>query len=506
MKINLPEKVNILIRQLESCGHEAFAVGGCVRDSILGRAPNDWDLCTSATPEEMRECFAGGGPGASAPGGQLSATPDDAAQESGGRRPGPGGQSDSSHHACKVIETGLQHGTLTVLLDGDAFEITTYRIDGEYSDGRHPDQVEFTRSLQEDLARRDFTINAMAYNDAAGLVDPFGGQADLKAGILRCVGEPEKRFTEDSLRILRCIRFASQLNYSIEPGTSAAMYTCLPLIDRVAAERIRIEFDKLLCGPAAPAVLRQHRDIIAHIIPEIRPMFDLDQKNAYHIYDVWEHTLQVLSHIPNDPDLRLAAFFHDIGKPPTMTVVPNERYVSPPAAPGAGAKSAGADFPEWGHFYGHEAAGAEITGKILRRLKYDNATRENVCTVIDAHKIVFQPTARHARRLLNKLGEKQLRQLIQLELADVKSQNPVYTDEREKNISAFEASLNEVLAEDQCFSLKHMAINGSDLMKLGVPQGREIGRVLNALLDQVVEGVLPNDRDTLMMQAAKFIK
>ena len=475
MKINLPEKVNILIQHLESCGHEAFAVGGCVRDSILGRTPNDWDLCTSATPEEMKACFAGGGP------------------------------QDSSHHTCKVIETGLQHGTLTVLLDGDAFEITTYRIDGEYSDGRHPDQVEFTRSLKEDLARRDFTINAMAYNNAAGLVDPFGGQADLNAGILRCVGEPSRRFSEDSLRILRCIRFASQLNYSIEPDTAAAMYSCLPLIDRVAAERIRIEFDKLLCGPAAPEVLRQHRDIIAHIIPEIRPMFDLDQKNAYHVYDVWEHTLQVLSHIPDDPVLRLAAFFHDIGKPPTMTVVPNERYVPAPAPPYQRDQT-GTGFPEWGHFYGHEAAGAEITDKVLRRLKYDNMTRENVCTVIDAHKIVFQSTERHARRLLNKLGESQLRQLIQLELADVKSQNPVYTDERVKNISAFEDALNKVLAAEQCFSLKHLSIKGSDLIELGVPQGREIGRILNTLLEQVVDGDLPNDHDTLIENAAKLMK
>jgi len=476
MKINLPEKVNILISQLESCGHEAFAVGGCVRDSILGRMPNDWDLCTSATPEEMKECFT-----------------------------------------CKIIETGLQHGTLTVLLDGDAFEITTYRIDGEYSDGRHPDQVVFTRSLKADLARRDFTINAMAYSDAAGLVDPFGGQADLNAGLLRCVGEPARRFTEDSLRILRCIRFASQLGYDIESDTAKAMYSCLPLIDRVAAERIRIEFDKLLCGPAAAAILRQHRDIIAHIIPEVRPMFDLDQKNAYHVYDVWEHTLQVLSHIPAKPALKLSAFFHDIGKPPTMTVVPNERYApASPPQPDHSRKSAasspdhsnhaGADFPEWGHFYGHEAAGAEITDKVMRRLKYDNATRENVCTVIDAHKIVFQPTARHARRLLGKLGETQLRQLIQLELADVKSQNPVYTDERVANITAFTEALDEVIAEEQCFSLKHLAVKGSDLLELGIPQGREIGRILNTLLEQVVEGDLPNEKNALLEQAVKLLK
>ncbi len=461
MKINLPVKVNILISHLESCGYEAFAVGGCIRDSIMGRTPNDWDLCTSASPDEMKECFTGFVPIISG----------------------------CTARECKVIETGLQHGTLTVLLDGETFEITTYRIDGEYSDGRHPDQVEFTRSLKEDLARRDFTVNAMAYNDSMGFVDPFGGRSDLNSGILRCVGDPVRRFTEDSLRILRCIRFASQLDYMIENSTSAAMYECLPLIDRVAVERIRAEFDKLLCGPAATDVLRQHRDIMAHIIPEIKPMFDLDQKNAYHVYDVWEHTLYVVEHIPATPLLRLMAFFHDIGKPTTMTVVPNDKP----------------DYPEWGHFYGHEAAGAEITNTVLRRLKYDNATRETVHNVIDAHKIIFQPTEKHARRLLLKLGEEQLRMLIQLELADVKSQNPVYTEERVDNIQAFETALNTVLAAEQCFSLKHLAIGGRDLLELGVPQGREIGHILNTLLEQVVDGTLPNEKAALLQAAHKFI-
>ncbi len=490
MKINLPEKVNILIRHLENCGHEAFAVGGCIRDSIMGRTPNDWDLCTSASPDEMKECFMGFS-------WQPSQSTDSGIPE--------------SIRECKIIETGLQHGTLTVLLDGEAFEITTYRIDGEYSDGRHPDEVTFTRSLEEDLARRDFTVNAMAYNDSVGLVDHFGGQADLNAKILRCVGEPERRFTEDSLRILRCIRFASQLDYIIENSTSEAMYTCLPLIDRVAVERIRVEIEKLLCGPAAVKVLREHRDIIAHIIPEISPMFDLDQKNAYHVYDVWEHTLHVVENIPADPLLRLMAFFHDIGKPPTMTVVPNERYVPEHADQTSASENSctpdpGAAYPEWGHFYGHEAASAEITKTVLRRLKFDNYSRDTICNVIDAHKIVFQPTERHARRLLHRLGEEQLRMLIQLELADVKSQNPLYTDERVENIRAFESALETVLAAEQCFSMKHLAISGRDLMALGIPQGREIGRILNALLDQVVDGTLPNNHEALLAYAAKLIK
>lgn len=441
--IKLPYQVESLLNRLEAAGHEAFVVGGCVRDSFIGRIPNDWDICTSALPEETIRCFEG----------------------------------------FRVIETGLQHGTVTVHLEGEEYEITTYRIDGDYSDGRHPDSVTFTSRIEEDLARRDFTINAMAYNPKIGLVDPFKGQHDLTARTIRCVGDPATRFTEDSLRILRAVRFASQLSYVIEDSTADAMYQCLPLLKRVAVERIQVEFEKLLCGPAAMQILHDHREIIADFLPEIRPMFDLDQKNDYHVYDVWEHTLHVLDQIPAEPLLRLAAFFHDIGKPGTMTVTEED----------------------WGHFYGHEAHGAEITDAVLRRLRYGNATREAVVQIIDAHKIVFQPTQRHARRCLNKLGETNLRILIQLELADVKSQNPKYTPERVENILAFEQQLEAVLAADQCFSLKHLAVSGRDLLELGVPQGKEIGRILNTLLEQVMDEALPNEKAALLQAAGKLL-
>lgn len=441
--IRLPEKVKNLISLLHSAGYEAYAVGGCVRDSLLGREPNDWDLCTSATPDEMKSVFSD----------------------------------------FKLIETGLQHGTLTVLLNGDDFEITTYRIDGEYSDGRRPDEVTFTSKIEEDLARRDFTINAMAYNDESGLIDPFGGQTDLNSRLIRCVGEPRKRFTEDSLRILRCIRFASQLDYIIENSTVDAMYECLPLLKRVAVERIRIEFEKLLCGPAAASTLREYREIIADFIPEIRPMFDLNQKNDYHVYDVWEHTLHVLQHIPSEPKLRLSAFFHDIGKPETMTVTDEG----------------------WGHFYRHEAAGAEITNSVMRRLKYDNDTRGDVVAVIDAHKIIFQQTQRYARSCLAKLGEPRLRMLIELELADVKSQNPAFTSDRAENIAAFSKLVDEVIAAQQCFSLKDLAISGRDLLHAGIPQGPEIGHILNQLLELVIEEKLPNERQALT-EAIKILR
>lgn len=435
-QIRLPGQVAALLDILEDAGYEAFAVGGCVRDSLLSRAPNDWDICTSARPEEIKSCFSG----------------------------------------FQVIETGLKHGTLTVLSNGQPYEITTYRIDGDYSDGRHPDQVAFTSHIEKDLARRDFTVNAMAYNPSTGLIDPFGGAFDLSCGLLRCVGDPKTRFCEDGLRILRAVRFASQLEFHIEEKTADALFSCHPLLDRISAERIRTEFEKLLCGPGAMSVLTDYRDILAHIIPEIRPMFDLDQQNPYHIYTVWDHTLHAVAHIKNTPVLKLCAFFHDIGKPGSMTVEENGR----------------------GHFYRHEGLSAELAHQVLKRLKYDNHTREAVTEVIGLHGTVFRPSPKQARKLLNKLGEDRLRLLIELEYADVKSQNPIYTKERVANISAFSRIVDDVLAAEQCFSLKHLAVKGSDLLEAGFPQGPQIGRILELLLEQVLEGSLPNERQALL--------
>lgn len=444
VKIQLPAKVLELINRLECCGYEAFAVGGCIRDSLLGRTPNDWDICTSAGPEEMKACFSD----------------------------------------FRVMETGLKHGTLTLLTDGGTFEITTYRIDGAYSDGRHPDQVAFTSQLREDLARRDFTVNAMAYNPVHGLVDPFGGVSDLSCRSLRCVGNPEKRFQEDGLRILRALRFASQLEFTIEKETADALFSCASLLDRISAERIRVEFEKLLCGPGAMDVLAKYRRILAFIIPEIRPMFDLDQKNRHHVYTVWDHTLHAVAHIKNTPVLKLCAFFHDIGKPGKMTVDENG----------------------CGHFYKHEQLSADLTNQILHRLKYDNVTRQRVVEVIRSHGIVFLPTQKQARRLLSRLGEDCLRLLIELEYADVKSQNPVYTKERVANIDAFSKQVETVLSEEQCFSLKHLALNGRDLMELGYSQGPKIGKVLSLLLKQVLEDNLPNEKEALLAAAKALLE
>lgn len=435
-QIRLPEQAAALLELLEKKGHKAFVVGGCVRDSLLGRAPNDWDICTSASPGEMKACFS----------------------------------------SFRVIETGLKHGTLTVLAGKEAFEVTTFRVDGSYSDGRHPDQVGFTSRIEEDLARRDFTINAMAYNPSAGLVDPFGGASDLDRRLLRCVGAPQKRFREDGLRVLRALRFASQLEFHIEAETADALFSCCSLLDQLSAERIRAELEKLLCGPGAMQVLTNYRELIARIIPEIRPMFDLDQQNQYHIYTVWDHTLHALSHVKNTPVLKLCAFFHDIGKPGKMTVDEKGR----------------------GHFYKHERLSADLTDRIMKRLKYDNYTRETVVEVIRRHGTVFRPSPKQARRLLNQLGEDRLRLLIQLEYADVKSQNPVYRHERVANISAFSQMVHQVLAAEQCFSLKHLALNGTDLLEMGFAQGPEIGRILNQLLEKVMEGELPNEKEALL--------
>lgn len=442
--IKLPEPVSRLMGILEANGHQSFVVGGCVRDSLMDRKPNDWDICTSAQPEEMKACFSD----------------------------------------FPVIETGLKHGTLTVLMDRQPFEITTYRIDGDYSDGRRPDQVTFTSNLQADLARRDFTINAMAYHPAAGLVDPFDGQYDLRQQRIQCVGMAAKRFEEDALRIMRAIRFASQLGFEIEEKTAAALRNCLPLLDRVSPERIRIEFDKLLCGVDAMKVLAQYRQVIAHIIPEAAAMFDLDQRNPYHVYTVWDHALHAVSHVKNTVALKLAAFFHDIGKPGSMTIGEDGR----------------------GHFYKHERLSEALTEQIMRRLKYDNATRVTVTTLIHNHGIVFRPDPKQARKLLSRLGEELLRLLIELEYADVKSQNPIHTEERVANIQAFSQIVDQVLEAEQCFSLRHMELRGKDLLSMGLSQGPEIGKVLNALLDQVVEGQLPNEKQALEHAAKAMIE
>ena len=462
--LKIPQKAKKVTEILQNAGFEAYFVGGCVRDSCLGKTPDDWDICTDARPEEVTNLFR-----------KIAEAMTDEIENTK--------TAASETMTISVAETGLKHGTVTVVVDHEPFEVTTYRTEGTYSDHRRPDRVDFTPNLAEDLKRRDFTINALAYSEKTGLKDLHGGREDLAAGLIRCIGDPRERFNEDALRIMRCLRFASQLGFNIHKDTAAAVHNMKAQLHYVAAERIRSELVKLLTGPGAADVMREYRDVIAEIIPELAAAFDCDQQNDFHIYDVWEHILHVVDQIPATPLLRLAALFHDIGKPPCKTVTPEG----------------------WGHFYHHEHTGAKMTDEIMKRLKFDNNTRTVVVELVDRHGIVFDPDGKQAGRLLLKLGEERLRQLIELERADVKSQAPMYVEERLKRIAAFEKKVDLVLQEQACLSLKDLAVNGKDVMAAGIPQGEQVGAILRRLLEAVAEGEIPNERGLLLEKINKSL-
>lgn len=441
--INLPEQVRRALARLEDAGYEAFVVGGAVRDHVRGAdTGTDWDITTSALPEETETIFSG----------------------------------------YRVIEAGMKHGTVTVLLDGEPLEITTYRVDGGYSDHRHPDEVRFTRSLREDLRRRDFTMNAMAYSPRTGVVDPFGGQADLAAGVVRCVGEPDRRFQEDALRILRALRFASALGMGIHPDTARAARDNRTLLTSVAAERVRVELTKLLCGADAERVLLEFPDILSVPLPEIGAMVCFDQHNPHHDRDVWAHTAAVTAAIPAQPVLRWAALLHDVGKPPCFSL----------AEDGVG------------HFDGHAAESARMADGILRRLRFDTDSREEIVRLIRYHDLPIQPERRPVKRLMNKLGPDTVRRLIELHKADTRGQSAICAG-RIAEYDAVAAVLDEILNEKECFSLKDLAVNGTDMMALGLA-GRDIGRALNACLTAVMEEKLPNERAALLEYAEQVKK
>jgi tRNA nucleotidyltransferase (CCA-adding enzyme) len=428
--------VRKIIGLLAQNGYDGYAVGGCVRDSLLGKAPHDWDICTPATPEEMLRVFEG----------------------------------------LRVIETGIKHGTLTVLLDGEAFEVTTYRVDGEYLDNRRPSSVRFVGSLIEDLSRRDFTVNAMAYNEQAGLVDPFSGADDLKAGLIRCVGNPDDRFGEDALRILRALRFASVFGFALEPETSDSIHRNKQLLRNISAERISIELGKLLCGVGAGDILRRYADVIAVFIPEITPMLGFEQYNPYHSFDVWEHTVKSITKAPEDLTLRLVMLLHDIAKPRSFTRDESGR----------------------GHFHGHPAQSAELAEQILKRLKFDNQTIEKVKTLVYWHDVRLEVSPRAVKRLLNKIGPEHFKALLLIKLADYGAQNPDYFTLRAQQLDQLRGILETVLKERQCFSMKDLAVTGSDLLALGIPQGGQLGEVLKTLLDMVINDEATNSREELL--------
>ena len=381
--------------------------------------------------------------------------------------------------AGHAIPTGVQHGTVTVRSDHKSVEVTTYRVDGTYLDHRRPDSVTFTRSLEEDLQRRDFTVNAMAMGLRGEVRDPFGGQVDLKDGVLRCVGDPDRRFGEDALRILRGLRFAAVLGFAIDPETAESIHRNRNLLKEIAAERIQVELMKLLCGPFASKVLREYPDVVGVFWPEILPMVGFDQRNYHHCYDVWEHTLHALDTTPRDAVLRCAVLLHDIGKPNCFTV----------------------DEGGVGHFYGHGAVSLELADEMLRRLRCSNEFRDTVVRLVEWHDRMIPVNEKGVRKALRRLGETDLRRLIAVKRADNLGQAPEFWG-RQQELDEGEAILEKLLEEDACFSLKQMAVNGHDIIRLGIT-GPQIGQTLDALLDEIVNGTLPNEREALLKAVRK---
>ena len=434
MKIQLPEKVKVMIQTLEAAGYEAYAVGGCVRDSVLGRIPADWDITTSALPEQVKELFH------------------------------------------RTIDTGIEHGTVTVMMDKEGFEVTTYRVDGEYRDHRHPEQVNFTGELKEDLRRRDFTINAMAYNDRCGMVDAFGGIEDLKHGVIRCVGVARERFEEDALRILRAVRFAAQLGFEIEKETANAARTLAGNLKDISAERIQTELVKLLVSPH-PEMLRTAYElgITRVVLPEFDVMMETPQHHPHHMYSVGEHTLKALEFTDPEKVLRLSVLFHDFGKPQTRTTVD------------------GVD-----HFHGHANVSAQETVRIMRRLKFDNATMDQVKRIVLYHDARPQPDERQIRRLLHRAGEDIFPGLFQVMGADILAQSEYRKMEKLVNLERVHQVYDEILKRKDCISLKNLQVTGKDLIAAGMKPGKKIGEILNQMLEDVLETPEHNEREYLL--------
>lgn len=443
LDITLPTPVARALSVLEACGYEGYTVGGCVRDSLLGRAPNDWDITTNATPEEMKVCFKG----------------------------------------FRVIETGIRHGTLTVIVDGMQLEITTYRNDGEYLDNRHPVQVTFSKNIEDDLSRRDFTVNAMAYHPQKGFVDLFGGREDLQNRIIRAVGDAKTRFEEDGLRILRAIRFAAVLDFDIAEDTAKAVHACKNLLSGIAAERIREELCKLICGRGAVRILREYIDVISVFLPELARCVGFEQNTKYHCYDVFEHTLQALA-LCEDYDLvtRLGILLHDIGKPLCYT-----------------------EDEQGGHFKGHAPVGVEITKEVLSRLRFDNETIRRMELLVEWHDIPLSAEKKRVKRLLQKLSDADILRLLEIKRCDRLAHAPDFR-EMPPDLALIPSVMEEIRAEDACLSLRTLAIGGDDLMALGVPKGKQIGELLHALLDDVIEERLPNEKEALLQAAKERIK
>lgn len=441
MKISLPKDVEYIINTLQRAGYEAYAVGGCVRDTILNREPDDWDITTSAKPMEIKKLFP------------------------------------------VTIDTGIQHGTVTVLRNHVGYEVTTYRIDGEYADNRHPKEVIFTASLKEDLLRRDFTINAMAYNHEDGIIDEYGGLNDISDGIIRCVGNPYDRFSEDALRIMRAVRFSAQLGYRIEEETSKAIVKLAPNLSTISAERINTELTKLLLSPN-PDYLRDacRLGITRVVLPEFDKCMECEQVNPHHCYSVGEHTLHSLRFVPNDRVLRYTMLFHDFGKPDTRSVGEDGRM----------------------HFYGHPLVSERMASDIMHRLKFDNDTLHAVKLLCRNHDLEIIEDKKHVRRAMNKLGSDNFSKLLMVKRADCMAQSDYKREEKLASLDKLESIYNEIVSAKECVCMKDLAVCGRDLIDLGVKPGPEMGAILGKLLSKVIDEPSLNDREVLLDMVKKL--
>lgn len=437
--MQLPICVEKALSRINQSGYDAYVVGGCVRDILRGVTPADWDICTAASPQTIQNLF----------------------------------------EDVPCILTGLQHGTVTVVMDGSPLEITTYRTEGSYTDSRHPDQVFFGCSLTEDLSRRDFTINSMAYHPQQGLVDPFEGREDLKKGILRCVGKAEQRFREDPLRILRGLRFASCFGFSFEEETAKALKKERNGLTKVSGERVREELNRLLLGKNVLQVLLNFSSTFVTIMPELSPTIGFEQHNRYHCYTVYEHLARAVASSENHLTVRLALLLHDVGKPSCFTQ----------------------DEQNNGHFYAHAKISEQYAEIILNRLRYDRKTIERVCQLIHYHDATIEVEERNVKRWLNRLGEDCFRELLMVKKGDACALNESVISERLQAIEQLSLLSERVIREAQCFTLKDLAVNGKDLLAMGIPSGKYMGELLKTLLEKVIDGEIANERDVLLEYA-----
>lgn len=433
--IKIPDKCKFIFDILESNGFECFAVGGCVRDALMNNIPSDWDFTTNALPQQIIECFSD----------------------------------------YKTLDVGKKYGTVVVVSNGEPFEITTYRKDGEYTDSRHPDSVTFTNTITDDLSRRDFTINSIAYSPSAGIIDPFDGEKDIKDGIIRCTGVPFERFTEDALRILRALRFSSRFDFKIENKTSDAILSCAHSLQSVHPNRLRKEFVGILMGKNPKDILLKYRDVISVIIPEIKPMFELVQNNPHHKYDVWTHTVHAINFSECDETVRISVFFHDIGKPFVKTT-----------------DDKGID-----HFKKHQFVSSYITEKVMRRFAFPSAQINDVKLLVRYHDERFRSLDKEIKRVLSVIGAELFSKLMAVSYADIMAQSEYKQDEKLQYREKIILRAKEIIENDECYSLAQLAVKGNDLVSLGY-SGKEIGTILDTLLKMVIKGTVSNEKETLL--------